>query len=169
MILPSDPHSKTSSNSSSPSPSLRSSPSSSPLSPSTSSSSSSDAVSPESTHTCMSCYSLRSITRGPKVSLGREETRPYCSLGLRGDVCRYSTSVQKDVYYTSLKCDKVWERCVFIDMRDVMTGNIRSVCLDDSRTGRCLIHIGFISPFELHRKQIREYLIPCASPLLTHA
>lgn len=44
VVLPSAPRSKTSSNSSSPSPSLRSSPSSSPLSPSTSSSSS-DAVS----------------------------------------------------------------------------------------------------------------------------
>lgn len=40
VVLPSAPRSKTSSNSSSPSPSLRSSPSSSPLSPSTSSSSS---------------------------------------------------------------------------------------------------------------------------------
>lgn len=47
VVLPSTPHSKTSSNSSSPSPSLRSSPSSSPLSPSSTSStsSSSDAVS----------------------------------------------------------------------------------------------------------------------------
>ncbi|XP_076011744.1 terminal nucleotidyltransferase 4B [Genypterus blacodes] len=41
VVLPSDPHSKTSSNSSSPSPSLRSSPSSSPLSPSSPSSSTS--------------------------------------------------------------------------------------------------------------------------------
>uniref|UniRef100_A0A672ZNM0 Terminal nucleotidyltransferase 4B n=1 Tax=Sphaeramia orbicularis TaxID=375764 RepID=A0A672ZNM0_9TELE len=51
VVLPSAPHSKTSSNSSSPSPSLRSSPSSSPLSPSSSSStsSSSDAVSPTDT------------------------------------------------------------------------------------------------------------------------
>lgn len=50
VVLPSAPHSKTSSSSSSPSPSLRSSPSCSPLSPTSSSSSSSDAVSPESTH-----------------------------------------------------------------------------------------------------------------------